>query len=86
MPHKTISLIDFLAAMTEALQEQGVNVEKDNSLDEVPVQVLFKSYEGTPIDFPVSGVGVKTDDNGQVIALVISCTQEGDFSAAAQNS
>lgn len=84
----TLTLIDFLAAFSDVMLENGLGrangevMEPDPVHDGLPVRVLFQADNGQPVEFPITSIGVAVDGNGKVISMVINTVQEGAFSGA----
>ena len=84
----TIYLPAFIEALRETLYEEKLITQHDegDQVVIVPVVILFKAEDGTPIEFPLVNVGIRADDSGQAVALVFTTTQQGDFNAANQDA
>lgn len=81
---QTIYLPDFIEALKDVLYSEKLIQEHPDGdqVRTVPVEVVFKSMDGTPVQFPLTAIGVRTDDDGLPVSLVMTTFQKGEIQGA----
>lgn len=81
---QTIFLPDFIETLKDVLYSEKLIQEhpEGDQVKTVPVEVLFKAEDGTPVHFPLTAVGVRSDDDGNAVSLIFATTQKGEIKNA----